>query len=190
MEDLQKLMEKSIKDLEKLKNELSKMKKATEEVFKDIPGYEGVYQISDLGRVKSLKLNRERILKPIVSGNGYLFVNLFCEGKQKNITVHQLVAIVFLNHTPCGHKIVVDHINCDEQDNRLSNLQLISNRENLSKDKKGYTSKYTGVCWKKQNKKWISQIIINGKAKYLGLFTDEYDAHLAYQRKLKEIINK
>ena len=157
------------------------------EIFKDIPNYEGMYQISDLGRLKSLKFNKERILKPAVGVNGYLFVILCREGKQKNITVHRLMAITFLNHTPCGYKIVVDHINCDEQDNRLENLQLISQRENSSKDRKG-SSKYTGVSWHKTYNKWISAIIINGKKKHLGYFIDEYDEHLAYQSKLKEIL--
>ena len=159
------------------------------EVFKDIPNYEGLYQISNLGRLKSLKFNKERILKPTVGGNGYLFVNLCCEGKLKPITVHQLVAIAFLNHTPCGYKIVVDHINCDEQDNRLENLQLISQRENSSKDRKGGASKYTGVSWHKTYNKWISAIRINGKKKHLGYFKCELEASEAYQSKLKEILS-
>jgi hypothetical protein len=138
------------------------------EIFKDIPNYEGIYQVSNLGRVKSLKLNKEKILKLSIDGQGYLKVNLFDEGRRSTKNVHQLVAIVYLNHMPCGSKIVVDHINCDKLNNRLENLQLISQRENLSKDKKG-SSKYTGVSWHKQKSKWQSQIIINGKYKYLGI---------------------
>ena len=169
------------------------------EIFKDIPNYEGVYQVSNLGRVKSLNrvilrrdgknyTAKEKILKSGVGGNGYLIVNLSCEGKFKTKSVHQLVAIVFLNHTPCGHKIVVDHINCDEQDNRLENLQLISQRENTSKDKKG-SSKYTGVNWHKASNKWRSLISINGKLKHLGCFKCELEASAAYQSKLKEILS-
>ena len=157
------------------------------EIFKDIPNYESMYQVSNLGRVKSLRFNKERILKPAPNNDGYLFVNLYYKGKQKNITVHQIMAIVFLNHTPCGNKIVVDHINCDEQDNRLSNLQLISQRENLSKDKKG-TSKYTGVCWHKTHNKWISVIRINGKLKHLGYFNCELEAANKYREALNEIL--
>ena len=48
------------------------------------------------------------------------------------------------------HKLVVDHINNDPLDNRLENLQLISHRYNLSKDKKGGSSKFTGVSWDKR----------------------------------------
>jgi hypothetical protein len=85
-----------------------------------------------------------------------------------------LVAMAFLNHKPDGtHKIVVDHINNNKLDNRVVNLQLISQRENLSKDRKDGTSKYVGVCWKKSRNKWQVDIKIDGKRKYLGLFTDE-----------------
>lgn len=158
------------------------------EIFKDIPGYEGSYQVSNLGRVKSLKLNREKILKPNINGGGYLYVILCNKGKFKTIRVHQLVAMAFLNHTPDGtHKIVVDHRNNDKQDNRLSNLQLISARKNSSKDKKGGTSKYTGVCWHKRDNKWLSSIEINGKNKHLGCFSSEEEASMYYQDALKSI---
>jgi hypothetical protein len=94
--------------------------------------------------------------------------------------------MAFLNHKPDGtNKIVVDHINNIKTDNRLVNLQLISQRENTSKDKKNGTSQYTGVCWKKSKNKFEAQININNKYKYLGLFTDEYEAHLAYEKALK-----
>jgi len=199
IEEIKKELEKSLGynfnnwgkgDLQMLKEIIEANDKVNimKEIFKDIPNCEGLYQISNFGRVKSLKFNRERILKPAPNNYGYLFVILYCEGKQKNITVHQIMAIVFLNHTPCGHKIVVDHINCDKQDNRLENLQLISQRENSSKDRKG-SSKYTGVCWDKRNNKWLSVIRINGKQKHLGYFNCELEASAAYQSKLKALSN-
>jgi hypothetical protein len=158
------------------------------EIFKDIHGYEGMYQVSDLGRVKSFKLNKERILKPGISRNGYLHVVLCNEGKQKNVKIHKLVAMAFLNHKPDGtNKIVVDHLNNIRTDNRLENLQLISNRENCSKDRKGFTSKYTGVSWSKASNKWLSIIEINGKIKHLGVFNSEEEAGQYYQDALKSI---
>jgi len=157
------------------------------EIFKDIPGYEGIYQVSNLGRVKSLKFNREKILKLRDNSNGYLQVNLCCERKFKAIRVHQLVAMAFLNHTPDGTmKIIVDHKDNDKLNNRLSNLQLISARYNTSKDKKG-SSKYTGVSWSKASNKWLSTIAINGKIKNLGYFNCELAAAAEYQKKLAEI---
>lgn len=157
------------------------------EVFKDIPDFEGLYQVSNLGRVKSLKFNKERILKAGIESKGYCIVNLCKNKKQYSKHVHKLVAITFLDHVPCGHKLVVDHINNIKSDNRLENLQLTTQRENASKDQKNSSSKYTGVYWSKHASKWHSQIQINGKLKRLGYFTNEYEAHLAYQTELKNI---
>jgi hypothetical protein len=166
------------------------------EIWKDVPGYEGIYQVSDMGNVKSLsreKLHKgkypittnEKILKPPANSHGYLVVILCNNGLKKTMKVHALVAMAFLNHKPDGtNKIVVDHINNNKLDNRLVNLQLISQRENSSKDKKGGTSKYVGVRLSAINK-WRAEITINGKLKHLGYFIDEYEAHLAYQKALK-----
>jgi hypothetical protein len=166
------------------------------EIWKDIPGYEGIYQVSDMGNVKSLsreKLHKgkypittnEKILKPPANSHGYLCVILCNNGLKKTMKVHTLVAMAFLNHKPDGtNKIVVDHINNNKLDNRLVNLQLISQRENSSKDKKGGTSKYVGVRSSAINK-WRAEIYINGKTKNLGYFTDEHEAHLVYQKALK-----
>ena len=156
------------------------------EIFKDIPGYEGIYQVSNLGRVKSLKYNKEKLLKPPVNNKGYYTVLLCCEGKVKNFKIHQLVAMAFLNHTPDGYKLVVDHKDNDKLNNRLSNLQLVTVRHNVSKDRKGGTSKYIGVHWNENSNKWKSEIRINGKQKYLGLFKCELSAHHAYQKALNE----
>ena len=98
-----------------------------------------------------------------------------------------MVSICFLNDKNKGRFIVVDHVNNDKLDNRVENLQLITNRENLSKDKKNKTSKYTGVSWCKLTKKWKSSIQINKKTRYLGLYNSEEEAHLEYQNKLKEL---
>ena len=103
---------------------------------------------------------------------------------QKN---HVLVAMAFLGHVRNGHVIVVDHINNNISDNRLENLQLITQRQNSSKDKNGYSSKYVGVYLKKKSGKWIAQIIINKKHNYLGIFNTEIEAHKAYEKALSRI---
>jgi len=166
------------------------------EIFKDIPEYEGLYQVSNLGNVKSLPrkicnhkgchISKEKFLKAGLSRK-YLSVVLSNKTSFKTFKVHQLVAKSFFNHFSDGTtKIVVDHINNIKTDNRLENLQLITNRENCSKDTKG-TSKYTGVSWCKVKKKWVTRFKFNGKYLHLGYFNNELDASLSYQAKLKEI---
>ena len=98
--------------------------------------------------------------------------------------------MTFLNHKPDGtNKTVVDHKDNIKTNNYLSNLQLITNRENLIKFRLigNYSSKYVGVYWHKRAKKWCSQIQINGKMKYLGLFVNEEEAHETYQNELKNV---
>tara|TARA_R110000751_G_scaffold294840_1_gene402928 strand:- start:59 stop:664 length:606 start_codon:yes stop_codon:yes gene_type:complete len=165
------------------------------EVWKDIKGYEGIYQISNLGRVKSLARKgvlKDKVLKCFIDSQRYLRVNLYKNSTRLGYNIHKLVAIAFLGHTPCGHKIEVDHINGIKTDNRVKNLQLLTNREHQTKtakdiDKTETTSKYTGVSWHKSKGKWRSQIKINGKLKHLGYFTDELEASNAYQKALDNL---
>tara|TARA_R110000796_G_C14284869_1_gene403191 strand:- start:8 stop:493 length:486 start_codon:yes stop_codon:yes gene_type:complete len=159
------------------------------EEFRDVVGYEGIYKVSNLGGVKSLKFNREKTLKLSLNSRGYLNVSLYKEGKQHTHMIHQLVAISFLNHTPNGISIVVDHIDENPLNNRLDNLQLLSHRDNVAKGfkYKGGTSKHTGVSWYKQTNEWMSTIVINGKQKYLGKFACELKAAKAYQDALKAL---
>lgn len=155
-----------------------------EEIWKVIEGFE-YYEISNLGRVKSLKFNKERILKIRIDTSGYSIVS-FSEKKIFTKRVHQLVAESFLNHKTFGYNKIVDHIDNNPLNNNLENLQIISNRENLSKDKKGI-SKYTGVSFRKDTKKWQSRISVNGKKINLGCFSTELGASEAYQLKIKTL---
>lgn len=168
------------------------------EIWKAIPGYEYMYEVSNLGNVKSLsrenysgkgmKMSKERIRSLTKDSKGYLQLSLCKEGKLKTFKVHKLVVMAFMGHIPNGKMdFVVDHINNVKTDNRLENLQIITNRENISKDVKNKTSKYTGVYWCNTYQKWKAQIQINKKLNSLGSFKSEYDAHLAYQNKLKSI---
>jgi len=156
-----------------------------EEIWKDVLGYEGLYQVSNLGKVKSL--NKSKILKPGKTPYGHLFVNLYKEKKAKSRTVHQLVAVAFLNHKPCRFEAVIDHVDNNRTNNIVSNLQITTQRANLSKSNKEKTSKYIGVIWHKSSKKWRSSIRIGSSRKYLGYFENEFDAHLAYQKELNLI---
>ena len=168
----------------------------SKERWEDIPDYKGYYKVSDFGRVKSLERKaksprgfrtiKEKILKQGLRST-YVSVALYKENNNKSFDVHVLVAMAFLNHTPCGHKVVVDHINFDRLDNKLSNIRLITQRENANRKHIESTSEYIGVSWDKSRVKWTARIWDNDKQKYLGRFTNEYDAHLAYQKELKQI---
>lgn len=170
------------------------------EEWRDIPEYEELYKVSNFGRVKSLsrlKTNKqgiyqtkEIILKPGKGTDGYLLVCLHNKDKvSKTLKIHQLVPLVFLGHIPNGYKLVVNHKNFIKTDNNLSNLEIVTHRENTSyRSKKSY-SQYTGVCYVKPTNKWRAKMMINGVRVHLGIFDNEYDAHLAYTNKLKSINN-
>ena len=160
-----------------------------EEIWKDITGYEGHYQVSNLGSVKSLKKGNEMIMKPGINSMNYKLVILSKNNKIEKFTIHQLVAIEFLGHQPNGNKSVIDHINGDTLNNTLENLRIVTQRENISLgyDKKSTSSKYRGVYWQKTSNKWLVKIYTNGKSKYLGFFDKEYDAANAYKEALNKI---
>ena len=105
-----------------------------EEIWKDIESYEGLYQISNLGRVKSLgkgKSNnsKERIMKAGKDKkNGYLSVILYKDGKKKYCKVHRLVAFVFLPNP--DNLPQVNHIDEDKTNNRVENLEFCDAKYN------------------------------------------------------------
>jgi len=168
------------------------------EIWKKVKGYENNYEISSFGRVKSLSrtikrdgfdiLLKEKILVNFKNSNSYLHITLNKNGISKNFKIHQLVAIAFLNYTPDKtHRILVDHKDNNKHNNFLDNLQLLNNRQNCSKEQRGF-SKYTGVGYAKREQKWRAYIYLNNKFKHLGYFKTEIEAHLKYQEVLKNII--
>ena len=101
----------------------------TEEIWKDVKGYEGLYKVSDLGNVKSLNYNKtkaEKLMTPFVS-NGYLRIRLHNKGIYKTHMVHRLVCFSFLENSI---KDQVNHINGIKSDNRLINLEWVTQSEN------------------------------------------------------------
>jgi len=170
------------------------------EIFKDVKGYEGLYQVSNLGNVKSLSRKRSPrvfIMKKSLGSCGRYVVGFKKDKKSKNHYIHQLVAIAFLNHTPNGHAIVVDHIDNNPLNNNLNNLQIITNRENNTKDRVNKNG-LTGVCKLKikyktksgKEKEYVyfsSMIYINGKSVFLGSYKTKEEAAKKYQDKLAEL---
>lgn len=169
-----------------------------EEIWKDIPDYEGIYSISNLGRIKSLarvifKRNavcciKERLLTPTLGKRGYYTIMFQVDGKKMNRTIHQLLAIVFLDHTPANGLLDINHIDGNKTNNNLNNLEIVTHRENISSCLRNFKrkklSQYVGVSYSYTAKKWVSSIRINGLGKHLGYFTNELEAHEAYNKAL------
>ena len=113
------------------------------EIWKDIEGYNGLYQVSSLGRVKSLertfysgknflikKTHPERIMKLSFYNTGYVYVGLSKDGFVRKFKIHRLVATAFIpnpENKPC-----VDHLNAVRDDNRVENLHWVDASENMN----------------------------------------------------------
>ena len=161
------------------------------EIWKSIKGFEGIYEISNHGNVKSLKRKfqpRERILRPGRSGSGYLTVALTKHFKAHTYQVHSLVAFNFLNYEKRTYQYVVNHKDFDRENNNLDNINIITCRENGNLKHIKSSSKYVGVYWCKPRKKWVASILINKKRKYLGGYNTEIKAYNAYQKELQREI--
>jgi hypothetical protein len=101
-----------------------------EEIWKPVPGYEGQYEVSSIGRILSRRTNR--FLKPNVMVHGYVCVHLYSGGKQTRVvkTVHQLVAQAFIPN-PQNYR-EVNHKNFLRRDNRVENLEWVTRKENVA----------------------------------------------------------
>lgn len=108
------------------------------EVWKDVPGFEGLYQVSDMGRVKSLARvmertgtwatsQKERILKPSLC-KGYRHVVLCKQGRRQSFAVHRLVALAFVPNP--ATKPQINHMDGNKENNRPRNLEWVTSSEN------------------------------------------------------------
>lgn len=168
------------------------------EKWVDIKGYEEYYQVSNLGRIKSKKRYKkirgngrqplpERIHKMYLCPNGYPLARLCVNGTQKRIKIHRLVAEHFISKIPNG--LVVNHIDGNRKNNDVSNLEIVSQLDNIRHGRTGKksSSKYVGVYFDKQTKSYRSQITHKRKVYNLGRFKSELDAYEANKRKRKEL---
>lgn len=106
------------------------------EEWKSIPGYEGLYEVSSFGRIKSLPKQcgfnylKERIMKPFVSNSGYPTVIIRKHGQYKHLMIHRAVAIAFIANPE--KKDFVNHINGNKTDNSVENLEWVTRKENVA----------------------------------------------------------
>lgn len=159
------------------------------EEWRPVVGYEGVYDVSNQGRIKRLPFLKwcgtahvpvdEKVLIQTMRADGYNVVTLCKNGKGRVKSVHSIVASAFLGVRP--HKACTDHINRVKTDNRVVNLRYVSYSENRRNvDRVNNSSKFNGVTWKKSHNKWCAQISLNGSMKHVGMFLVEADAAKAY----------
>lgn len=108
---------------------------------------------------------------------GYAARHIRCNGKRTTIAMHQMIL-----NPPLG--LEPDHINGNGLDNRRSNLRLCTRRQNNMNAKKqaGCSSIYKGVSWHKHSRQWRAQIRINSQQHHLGLFNDEREAAIVYDK--------
>ena len=101
------------------------------EQWRDIDGYDGMYQVSDLGMVRSHKSGEWKVLRPQKLKSGYMTVGLCKDGNVKHYKVHRLVAQAFIENDNIFNT-EVNHINEDKSDNKVSNLEYCDRSYNLS----------------------------------------------------------
>lgn len=101
-----------------------------QEIWKSIKGYEGLYEVSNLGRIKSLWYGREKILKPYKNKDGYLQVILSKNGKVKNFRVHRLVAEAFIPN-PMGLP-EINHLDENKANNVINNIEWCDRNYNIN----------------------------------------------------------
>jgi len=158
------------------------------EIWKDINGFVGVYQISNYGRVKSLSrkinnryglfISKEKIKVQSLDTRGYPQILLLQPGLRKTIKIHLLVWDHFGNQPRDGRNINVDHKDEVKTNNHISNLQVLKNRDNKNKSL-SKNGRLNGVTFRPNNR-FTSEIYVNGKRNYLGVFKSEIEAHNAY----------
>ena len=111
------------------------------EHWKDIDGYDGLYQVSDFGRVRSLKFGKTRIRRPRIDRCGYLQVGLCKGGKEKKFLIHRLVAQAFIPNNDDA-KNEINHRNEIKSDNKVSNLEWCDRK---------YNNTYNDLYWRKKS---------------------------------------
>jgi isocitrate/isopropylmalate dehydrogenase len=172
------------------------------EIWKDIPDWEGFYQVSNYGRVRSVTRfaphrktgfakRKGVLLKITIDKLGYCKACVTKNNNSKQISVHRAMMSAFIGVSD----LHIDHLNGIKSDNRLENLEYVTNRENTSRY---YQSKGkelpTGVTKRRNN--YMAKIVVGGKTWQLGTYrliqeaSDIYQAALADTENIEKYVPK
>lgn len=161
------------------------------EVWKPVKGFGKYYEVSNCGRVRSKDrysenrfskwLRKGRVLKEVYDKRGYPMVHLINDKVSLTRRIHVLVWDAFGKQKRSGRRLQVDHKDENKKNNHINNLQLLTNRENVTKRFVGQRLLPTGVYRQEGTKKYMAQISINGKSIYLGYFETVESARRAYK---------
>lgn len=165
------------------------------EIWKPVVGYEGLYEVSSLGRVRSLDRVRgaygggSYVLRGGIkraNGSGYRHVRVTTmDGVQKNIAVHRLVAEAFIPKP--SWKVEVDHIDRDPANNAASNLRWATKAQNNANATK-IVGTDSGVRYVyRENNKWAVRMTIGGKPTYFGAHYSLIEARAAAIKIAKDV---
>ena len=168
-----------------------------QEVWKPIPGYSGLYEVSNLGRVKSLYRVKGLICKPRDNGKGYLYVQLYAQGRGTKKYIHRLVVIAHIGAIPEGTE--VNHKDGVKHNNAVTNLEVTTAQgNNFHAHKLGLTPKpgvsvYHNVHTIRSRYKnktytyYVAKVKDNYKVIYWKQFTCEIEAAKAVDAFLDSI---
>lgn len=154
------------------------------EIWKDVIGYEGIYKVSNIGRVMSVK--KGLIMKPFFNYH-YLQITLSKNGKRKKPTIHRLVMEAFVGISD----FYIDHKDEDKLNNNINNLEYVEPRENLRRYHEGRRDLPIGVYRDKRSNGRLS-VVCNFKEEihYLGRFDSVDDAVNARIEYMEKILNR
>ena len=152
--------------------------------MKPIPGYEGLYSISENGEVYSHFLGRVR--RPYIGTAGYDEIDLYKCDIRRKWKIHRLLALTFLG---MGKKDIIDHADRNIRNNALSNLRVCDRSQNMwnSRIRKNNKSGHTGIYLCRKTGKWYGQVMVRLTSHWLGYFDTKEQVIEAHKKKKQEL---